>query len=124
MPIFQSLDAEEFEYQGIGINEISESSMLRKKLIPEEDGYARLVQFTVGRNAQVFNLTDKLPKITDDMWNMNEFKNPHFFASSGFVYLNKGRTMESNRDSTLGFKRPITTPKARGLHRSFTEIDF
>jgi hypothetical protein len=77
--------------------------VLRKSQLPENDGdgYARLVQFTVGCNAVVLNLTDKLPKLADDFKNFNALNSPHFYASTGFVYLikeqeHKMQTMESN----------------------------
>jgi len=124
-PIFQGLTAEEFEDDGFRINEISESSMLRRKKIPEShDQYHQLIQFTVLNSALVFNLTDQKPYIVDTMQDINEFTNPLFFASSGFVYMSKYHTMETNKDQSLGFKRPFNSKKSRGLYRAFAEIDF
>ena len=71
-PIFSGLSVEEFAARGVSINEISESSMVRKRHIPEaHDQYMELVQFTVKNgmsyNAVVLNLTDTKPYVVDMM---------------------------------------------------------
>lgn len=118
------MSALSFAENRIYINEIPESSMIRKQFYSgQEEENKLMVQFTIGSNALIINLTELKPYCIDTLMQIDQFKNPLFFASSGYVYITKYQTFENNTDQTLGFKRPFISNQTKGLYRPFAEID-
>lgn len=91
------MSADDFEENGVMINEISDHSMIRlKKIAESHDHCMDLVQFTANNSAIVFNLTDERPYIVDICHDLDQFKYPLYFSSSGFNYHSKNQIMQVN----------------------------
>ena len=48
-----------------------------------------LVQITSFNNAIILNLTDTRPYVVDIMGEIDQFRFPHYFSSTGFNYTTK-----------------------------------
>ena len=94
--IFSSFSQEDYRIQGVQINEIKDTSVLRTKKI--EEVYDRdlcLMQISAGRNVTVFNLQKEnryeVSTLTDETY----FSNPIVFENTGFTQNTSERTIQT-----------------------------
>ena len=78
---------------------------------------------TIKNDAIVLDLSEHKPYVVEMLPNINMFRYPLYFATSGFVFSTPTQTMQINNDSSLGFKRPFLNSGSKGVYGPFAEID-
>ena len=95
--VLSNFTQEEYRVQGVHINEIEESSVLRKKKIKEDvDGDLCLMQLTAGSNITVYNLQKENRYEVSLIPDSNTYSNPISFSNTGFARSTPEHTLQSN----------------------------
>ena len=82
------MTAAEFEEQAIGIHEVDVCSPIRQRRLaePNDEAFLTLVQFTVKNVAVILNLAPQKPFFVEMLSELDQFKYPLYFSSTGFTY--------------------------------------